>query len=157
VFDGFELDLADCQLFRAGVEVPLERRALDLLCYFATHPERLIRRDELLEHVWHAQTLSDGVLPNTVAKLRKALGQPADGREPIETVRGRGYRWHAVARQAADPSLDAARMAPDTADPFVGRRQALAQLSAAIERSAGGGGGHCSSSRVKRASARPAS
>lgn len=142
VFDSFELDREGCRLFRDGVEVPVEPRVFDLLSYLVAHPDRLVGRDELLEHVWHARTLSEGVLASTIAKLRRALGQRADGQEPIETVRGRGYRFRWTARATPAPDPDVANPAParDASDPFVGRQRALERLSAALEQVASGGG-----------------
>jgi DNA-binding winged helix-turn-helix (wHTH) protein/tetratricopeptide (TPR) repeat protein len=143
VFDGFELDREGCRLFREGVEVPIERRVFDLLCYLVAHPKRLIGRAELLEHVWRTRALSDGVLANTMTKLRRAIGQPTDGREPIETVRGRGYRFHGLARETPVPELGVAHPAPapdSGGDPFVGRQRALERLSAALGQVARGGG-----------------
>lgn len=98
VFDGFEIDSDAYQLVRAGVVEPLEPRTLDLLCYLAERPGRLVRKDELLAQVWNARCLSDGVLSNAVAKLRRALGQSVRDATPIETVHGRGYRWRAIPR-----------------------------------------------------------
>src|SRR5262245_47899192 len=98
IFEGFEIDREACQLFRAGAVVPLEPRVFDLLCYFVANPKRVILKDELLVQVWQARSLSDGVLANALTKLRKALGQPPDAREPLETVRGRGYCFHATPR-----------------------------------------------------------
>ncbi|HET8936354.1 MAG TPA: AAA family ATPase [Polyangiales bacterium] len=132
VFDNFEIDREGARLLRAGIEVPLERKTFDLLCYLAANPGRLIRKDELLERVWNASALSDGALSNTVAKLRKALGQGARDREPIETVHGRGYRFHV-------PQPVAAKAIPRS-DPFVGRAVVLAQLTDALDRVAAGAG-----------------
>lgn len=131
VFDGFELDREGCQLYRDGSRVALEPRALELLRYFVDHPARLITRDELVEQVWRVRALSEGVLASTVAKLRKALGQAPDAREPLETVRGRGYLWHALARPAQRTLAS---------DPFVARAAPLAQLRAALEQAARGDG-----------------
>ncbi|MDB4977378.1 MAG: transcriptional regulator [Myxococcaceae bacterium] len=129
-FDGFEIDSAEFRLLRGGREVALERRALDMLIYLATRPGRLIGREELISEVWQARSLSEGVLANTVAKLRKALGQAASDSAPIETVRGRGYRWHGRPHSGAvaPPSV-----APDP-DPFVGRGQIIAVAEELLER-----------------------
>jgi hypothetical protein len=75
--------------------------------------------------------LSDSVLSNTVAKLRKALGRGARDREPIETVHGRGYRFHAT------PKLPRAVAPAVRADPFVGRHASVAQLDLALAEVAG--------------------
>lgn len=109
-FEGFEIDTAAARVLRDGVEIKLEPRALDMLCYLASHPERLILKEELLGNVWQARSLSPGVVANTVAKLRKALGQSLEDQTPIETVHGRGYRWRAAQRERPAPSVD----------PFVG-------------------------------------
>lgn len=136
-FDGFEIDQDGSRLVRDGTEVPLEPRTLDLLCYLAEHPGRLIRKDELIARVWNANALSDSVLSNTVAKLRKALGQGARDREPIETVHGRGYRFHAKpkTRQVITPIAT-----PVPSEPFVGRHSSVAQLDAALADVAHGAG-----------------
>jgi hypothetical protein len=136
VFDGFEIDPQGCQLWRGGAEVALEPRALDLLCYLATRPGQLVRKEDLLAEVWDAKTLSDGVLSNTIGKLRRALGQDSHENTPIETVRGRGYRWRALAQA---PPLPAAEPAPprERATDFVGRRAVLDEFVKALERSTG--------------------
>jgi DNA-binding winged helix-turn-helix (wHTH) protein len=132
VFDGFELDPEERQLYRDGSRVALEPRAFDLLRYFVDHPARLIKREELVEQVWRVRALSEGVLASTVAKLRKALDQAPDARAPLETVRGQGYLWHPAARPAAAPTL--------AVDPFVARAAPLAQLTAALTQAASGSG-----------------
>jgi DNA-binding winged helix-turn-helix (wHTH) protein len=143
-FAGFEIDRESGQLLRAGVAVPLEPRALDVLCYLAERAGRVVARDELVSEVWRVNALSEGVLATTISKLRKALGQAASAREPIETVRGRGYRLRAQMRaesvgvpRGADP-----HHAPRayTADPFVGRETVLSALAELIERAASGEG-----------------
>jgi DNA-binding winged helix-turn-helix (wHTH) protein len=138
LFDGFEIDVDGGRLIRDGVEVPLERRALDMLCYLAAHPSRLVPKEELVAEVWRARALSAGVLANTAAKLRKALGQRADARAPIETVHGRGYRFHARARSlsAQGAEADATRRP----EPFVGRARVMEMLDAALQRAHGGQG-----------------
>ncbi len=131
-FDGFEIDLDAGRLYRAGVEVSLERRAFEMLCYLAAHPGRLITKDELLNEVWRAAVLSDGVLANTAAKIRKALGQPPSAREPLETVRGRGFRWRADAIERSDASD------PVETDPFVGRAGVMELLTRLVDSAAQG-------------------
>jgi|GEM_PF-1820496 len=137
VFADFEIDHDGPRLLRNGSEVPLERRTLDLLCYLAEHPGRLVAKDELIAQVWNANALSDSVLSNTVSKLRKALGQGARDREPIETVHGRGYRLHATprVRSTVDPVAPSVR-----AEPFVGRQASVAQLELALDEVENGAG-----------------
>jgi predicted ATPase/DNA-binding winged helix-turn-helix (wHTH) protein len=148
-FGRFELDHQNRQLRCDGRVLSLEQRAFDLLWYLANRSGQLVRKDELLEQVWQAQFLTDGALSNSVAKLRKVLGQRAREREPIETVYGIGYRFHGhvetVAR-AESPS-EAAPAPPPMAtvlaplpDPFVGRSAAMGLLAGCLERAHAGRG-----------------
>src|SRR5262245_51831481 len=102
-FDGFVLDAAGQRLTRQGREVALGRRAFDLLRYLVERPGLLITKEELLGTVWNAQVLSEGTLSNTVAKLRRALGQRANEKYPIETIHGRGYRFKSETRRTREP------------------------------------------------------
>ncbi|HKU40855.1 MAG TPA: BREX system ATP-binding domain-containing protein, partial [Polyangiales bacterium] len=138
-FQGYELDLEGCRLLRDGLDIQLEPRALDLLCYLAARPGVLVRKDELLWHVWHARTLSEGVLSNTIGKVRKALGQTVRDEGPIETVRGRGYRFRPVPQEPRSAVMSLPLVAAKEA-PFVGRRAGLAQLDVALDAAADGRG-----------------
>ncbi len=139
---GFELDVQRARLLRDGQEVDLEPKVFDLLCYLIAHPHRLISKEELKGAVWHAQRLSDGVTGNAVAKLRRALGQPAEAAAPIETVRGRGYIFH-LPKTTTEDAMQTGRPAPlpapsEEQDPFVGRAAALESLTKRLERTRGG-------------------
>jgi DNA-binding response OmpR family regulator len=69
---------------------PLEFRILDAL---VRHAGRVLSADQLVEHGWgHTVGVSREQVKLYVSYLRKKLGQ-ADGFQPIETVRGFGYRY----------------------------------------------------------------
>ena len=140
-FNGFVVDPQGYRLLRGEHEIALERRAFDLLCYLLTHRDRVVTKDELLEQVWQAKSLSDGVLSNTVAKLRRALDQKPSERTPIETTHGRGYRFCAETTLlgAAPPVSVQPRLESEVArrDPFVGRESLLRALSQRLTRIGG--------------------
>jgi DNA-binding response OmpR family regulator len=70
---------------------PLEFRLLDAL---ARHPGQVLSADQLIEHCWgHEAGVSRDQVKLYVSYVRKKLGQNADGWQPIETVRGFGYRY----------------------------------------------------------------
>ncbi len=114
----------------------LERRAFEMLCYLAAHPGRLVTKDELLNEVWAAAALSNGVLANAAAKVRKAIGQPPSADGPLETVRGRGFRW----RAAATDGTAASAVDPGDTDPFVGRGSVMERLTQLVDSAAQGNG-----------------
>ena len=86
------LDPATHTVWRAGVTVPLTAREFSLLEYLMRRPGDVVRRAELLEHVWDANY--DGlsnVVDVHIANVRRKLELPQDP-APIATVRGVGYR-----------------------------------------------------------------
>lgn len=139
-FAGFELDEQRSRLLRDGKPIDLEPKAFELLCYLIRNPHRLISKQELKREVWQAQRLSDGVTANAIAKLRRALDQPADADAPIETVRGRGYIFHSPTGdqdelRIEEPAVDSLPSVSEPFDPFVGREATLDVLNKKLERS----------------------
>lgn len=112
---------------------PLGGRAYKLLQYFAANSGRLLTKQELAEQVWGAKALSDSAISNTVAKLRRVLGQSSGTGTPIETVYGFGYCFHEtwmapklpvpVDRASSDVCWQVPTIArePDLSDPQSGR------------------------------------
>ncbi|MBC5765135.1 FlgO family outer membrane protein [Ramlibacter albus] len=88
-FGPFTLDLRRALLTRAGQPVPLRPKTLALLTYFAAHPGRVLRKQELLAAVWPGVVVTDDSLSQCVRELRAALGDRAEGM--IRTVPRRGY------------------------------------------------------------------
>jgi DNA-binding response OmpR family regulator len=78
---------------KAGREVPLTRTEYHLLCEFADHPNMVLSRDQLLEHVWGYEYLGDSRLVDAhVRRLRVKIEDQPDEPRLIVTVRGMGYR-----------------------------------------------------------------
>lgn len=81
-------------------EVLLEQKPVELTAYeyrvfeyLAMHPGRVISKNELTEHIYEQDFDRDSnVLEVFVGRLRRKL-DPAGKLKPIETVRGRGYRF----------------------------------------------------------------
>jgi DNA-binding response OmpR family regulator len=70
---------------------PLEFRLLDAL---VRHAGQVLSADQLVEHGWrHSAGVSRDQVKLYVSYLRKKLGPASDGWQPIETVRGFGYRY----------------------------------------------------------------
>ncbi len=70
---------------------PLEFRLLDA---FTRHPGQVLSAEQLIEHCWgHEAGASRDQVKLYVSHLRKKLGQASNGFQPIETVRGFGYRY----------------------------------------------------------------
>lgn len=91
------LDPAAHIVWRGAIMVPLTPREFSLLEYLLRNKNQVCTREALLEHVWdaHYDGLSN-VVDVHVANLRRKLDQPG-GIDPIETIRGVGYRIGDVA------------------------------------------------------------
>jgi DNA-binding response OmpR family regulator len=77
-----------------GLPVRLTPLEFRLLVTFVENAGQVLSADQLVEHVWgHAGSVSRDQVKLYVSYLRRKLGQQAEGFEPIETVRGFGYRY----------------------------------------------------------------
>jgi DNA-binding winged helix-turn-helix (wHTH) protein len=104
-FKDFVLDTQCYELRRAGEPCKVEPKAFDLLVYLIHHRDRAVTRDELFEHVWAGELISDAVLSHHVMVARKAVGDDGRAQRVIKTVHGRGYRFIASVGDAADAPL----------------------------------------------------
>ncbi|MFV1957899.1 MAG: response regulator transcription factor [Planctomycetota bacterium] len=85
-----ELDPARGTVMRRGERLVLRPREYALLEYFLRHPERVLSRASIYEHVWeYTYDGMSNVLEVYVRYLRNKL--EAEGPRLIHTVRGRGY------------------------------------------------------------------
>ena len=74
---------------------PLQLTAFEyrMLEYFVLHPDTVVTKTELLEHLYDEDTDPDSnVLEVVLGRLRRKI-DPEGERKPIETLRGRGYRF----------------------------------------------------------------
>ncbi len=86
-YEGLTVDVNRHEVTCNGAHVELTRREFDLLAYLIEHPERVLTRDQLLEHVWGFDYYGDtNVVDVYVRYVRKKLGGSW-----IQTVRGVGY------------------------------------------------------------------
>ena len=86
------LDPASKVVTRRGVEVDLSAKELALLELFMRHPDEVLSRARILDHVWDfAYDGTSNVVDVYVRYLREKVDRPF-GRSSLETVRGHGYR-----------------------------------------------------------------
>jgi serine/threonine-protein kinase len=93
--------------------VHLRPRAMDVLVALAGRGGEVVGKAELLDEVWGGAAVSEAVLTNAVAELRRAFGGRPGPRGLIETIPRRGYRLTApvVSDDAAvDPSRSLAAL-----------------------------------------------
>lgn len=87
------LNPADRTVVRNGTEISLTLKEFALLEYFMRNPNRVINREELLNHLWDFNYTSffSNALDVHIKNLRKKIDYEDDP-SILETVRGIGYR-----------------------------------------------------------------
>jgi two-component system OmpR family response regulator len=86
------LDPATHRVTRAGQSIDLSPKEFGLLDLFMRHPDDVLSRSKILEHVWDfAYDGTSNVVDVYVRYLREKIDRPFD-RATLETVRGVGYR-----------------------------------------------------------------
>lgn len=107
-FGPFRLDAAGRLLFRGGERLTLTPKAIELLVALVEAHGQPVSKEELLQKVWPDTVVEEGSLTSHVSLLRKALGKDTDGRQFIETLSKRGYRFVGEMKQAEDERRHAA-------------------------------------------------
>jgi DNA-binding winged helix-turn-helix (wHTH) protein len=102
LFDDYTLDTARRELLHVGGVVPLEPKAYQVLVYLMEHRDRLVDKEELLDHIWPELYIHDNAVARCVAALRQALGDSPQRQQIIQTRRGQGYRFVASVVVQAD-------------------------------------------------------
>jgi len=106
------LDPARHAAWRGSVRLELSAKEFGLLELFLRHPDEVLSRTAILDHVWDiAYERGSNVVDQYVAYLRRKIDRPF-GIEQLETVRGAGYRLRSEPRPGSCP---AAATSPDAA------------------------------------------
>src|ERR1700704_6488571 len=120
-FGGFVLAPQERLLLRGDESIPLTAKAFDLLVTLVRRGGHLVSKDDLLRTVWPDTIVEEVNLTVNISGLRKALGRGCNGKEVIQTVPTRGYRFvvpvktrdEAVALALHDPSRGLRMQLPD--------------------------------------------
>ena len=93
VFGPIELDTASQQVTLNGDSIELTSYEYKVIEYLMLHPKEIVSKTLLTEHIYDQDYDRDSnVIEVFVGRLRKKL-DPQNTLKPIETLRGRGYRF----------------------------------------------------------------
>jgi DNA-binding winged helix-turn-helix (wHTH) protein/TolB-like protein/Flp pilus assembly protein TadD len=132
-FGPFRLDPVEKVLFREGNPVSLTPKTIETLTALLEQHGHVVTKEELLRTVWPDTFVEENNLAQHISALRRILGADDTGRQFIETVPKRGYRFVGlITRQTgADVAVEmAAPEAPAAVEPT--RRPAIWMTTAAI-------------------------
>ncbi|MBT8060852.1 MAG: response regulator transcription factor [Gammaproteobacteria bacterium] len=88
----FTVDLTGQRVFRDGEEIELTTYEYKVLNYLVMHPDEVVTKTDLSEHIYEEDADRDSnTIEVFIGRLRRKL-DPDGSLNPIETLRGRGYR-----------------------------------------------------------------
>lgn len=87
------VNVSQNNILRGGKTYNLQPKVLELLVLLCSAKAETLSKQELISALWPDTVVGPDSLANSMARLRKALGD--DAREPkyIQTVQRKGYRW----------------------------------------------------------------
>jgi TolB-like protein len=108
-FGQFRLDARAEILFRGATPVALGQRAVALLRTLVERPGLPVAKDVLMAAAWPGLSVEENNLTVQIGALRRILGKESDGKDWIETLPRRGYRFVGpeVTRQDRNEALAA--------------------------------------------------
>ena len=123
-FENYCLDV-DRQELRRGIEpVDVEPQVFDLLQYIIRNRERVVSKDDLIEHVWHGCIVSESTLTSRITSARQAIGDSGDHQRLIRTIARKGIRFVGEVRgdqnsPASDKAANAIAFAASAPPPLL--------------------------------------
>jgi Tol biopolymer transport system component/DNA-binding winged helix-turn-helix (wHTH) protein len=94
-FGGFRFDADSKTLWRREELISLPPKALDVLYLLLENEGKIVSKQEILKTVWADTFVEEGVLTQNIYKLRNTLGTDENGKQFIENIARRGYRFAA--------------------------------------------------------------
>ena len=93
-FGEVRVDFAKMDITRRGEPVTMTAQEFKVLRYFLAHPERVVSREELLNHAWgYTNYPSTRTVDNHVLKLRQKLEDDPEAPKHFKTVHNVGYKF----------------------------------------------------------------
>jgi DNA-binding winged helix-turn-helix (wHTH) protein len=111
-FDDYILDAQRYELHRAGHPVPLRPKPFEVLAYLLAHRDRIVPKDELLEHLWAGRFIGDATLNSCIKEVRRAVVDSGPVPCLLRTVHGCGYRFVAPVEERPDAQAGTMGVAP---------------------------------------------
>jgi len=80
------------RLSRAGEDLQLEPKTMEVLVHLIEHAERAVSADELLDAIWPGRVVEQSTVHRRINELRSALSDDSRNPSYIQTIVKRGYR-----------------------------------------------------------------
>lgn len=112
LFGDFVLDPQRFELRKAGVPVSLEPQVFRLIQLLIENRDRMVSKDDIVEHIWHGRIVSDASIASRVRSARASVGDDGSAQALIRTIHGQGFRFVAEVTERASRTGAPASVAP---------------------------------------------
>ncbi len=112
-FGAFRLDAAERVLWRGEELLVLPPKVFDTLLVLVEKEGRVVSKSELMEAIWADAFVEESNMSQNIYTLRRTLGVDDQGRQFIETIPRRGYRFAVPVKLLADDSRDGAEQSEE--------------------------------------------
>ena len=103
--DDIQVDAARGVVYRSGEELHLKPKAFQILLHLVANRDRLVTKEELMELFWSGTSVTDDVLIQCIADLRRAFRDDARNPRYFKTLPKRGYRFVAEVEELRPGAL----------------------------------------------------
>jgi TolB-like protein/DNA-binding winged helix-turn-helix (wHTH) protein/Tfp pilus assembly protein PilF len=131
-FDAYRLDTGEGVLLRRGLSLPVPPKDFETLVVLVERAGHIVEKDEIMNIVWPGVFIEENNLARRIFNLRQVLGEGPDGRQYIETVPKRGYRFVGEVKQQGESTPPSAPALPPAAAPTHSRRHLWIWAVAAV-------------------------
>ena len=90
-YSDLTLDPRTRQVFRGGEEIHLTAKEFDLLELFIRHPNQVLTREMIYEHIWEYDFGGESNIIEVYVRYLRTKLEAGNGSRLIQTVRGVGY------------------------------------------------------------------
>ena len=125
LFEQFRLDTAHLMLYRNGEPVSLPPKAVETLQALVERNGQIVDKEELMRIIWNDAVVEESNLSLYLHLLRKTLGERADKKPFIETLRRRGYRFSAPLKWSEGTTA----AGPEE---FIGRDEEISEIASLL-------------------------
>ena len=125
LFEQFRLDTAHLMLYRNGEPVSLPPKAVETLQALVERNGQIVDKEELMRIIWNDAVVEESNLSLYLHLLRKTLGERADKKSFIETLRRRGYRFSAPLKWSEGTTA----AGPEE---FIGRDEEISEIASLL-------------------------
>ncbi|MCI0489521.1 MAG: winged helix-turn-helix domain-containing protein [Blastocatellia bacterium] len=114
-FGAFRLDAAERVLWHGEEMLVLPPKVFDTLLVLVEKEGLVVSKSELMEAVWADAFVEESNLSQNIYTLRRTLGVDEQGRQYIETVPRRGYRFATPVKVSGEFSNESAKRTEEVA------------------------------------------